>query len=253
MKRTRIWEIGTALILTLVFAAGLCVTACAEAAEYTYSEMPMKIVELDSPINNDDAAEQYIRWAFGLQKERLRMSTVPLSGANRVIYNALADLASRVAAGEETTTICEIETDSLGITRKRYTAEELGVRYAPLVHADLFNSARKIFGWNKLRLGLDGSRGDDGIRLWCRKSLWQFRDSFGFGRTVVFLAVIQLLKGLDLDLRMLLQILVLEICRFRLEGLVDDVKLILNTLAAFGCEVDEFEGFLLGEDAIWID
>ena len=45
----------------------------------------------------------------------------------------------------------------------------------------------------------------------------------------------------------------LKDCWLGLEGFIDDIELVFDALAALGCKVDDFKGFLLGVVAIGIE
>lgn len=121
-----------AILLTVSLLAAAC-TAAAEEEIYA-ADGPVITGTLDTPIGSD-AAENYIRRAFGLIGEAPRRRLAPLTGCNAVVYNALADMARAVAAGERTSTVCDIPLSLLGI-KPSYTAEELG--YSSLIVDDQF-------------------------------------------------------------------------------------------------------------------
>ena len=113
-----------ALILMICLAVVVCISAAEE--NVIYAENPLITGELDTPIDADEAAEDYILRAFGLKKDEIRLRSAALPGANNTVYLALANMAQQVAEGNQSSTRCEIPVTSI-VTKTRYTKEELNV------------------------------------------------------------------------------------------------------------------------------
>ena len=114
------------ILLTVSLLAAVCTAAAGE--EVRRVENPVAIVEMDTPVSSD-AAENYIKRAFGLIGEAPRRRSAPLSGFSETVYNALAEMVLEVVSGERSSAVCDIPftIESLGVTTTTFTAEALGV------------------------------------------------------------------------------------------------------------------------------
>ena len=88
----------------------------------------------DNGISTDDLFAEYVEIAFGqpgsyasAQKKAKGNAGSRLSGVNRAIYSYIAGQLPAIAAGEQSSTVFEINIDELGLGQISWTAEELAV------------------------------------------------------------------------------------------------------------------------------
>jgi len=122
---------GLILILVAVFSLAIAGADSLQTEEYIGEYTFPVTIETGSGISSEQAAENYIMQAFGFLDRpsggTLLDGTVELTGANKILYDELVKLVLDVAAGRETSTVCEIPLGNLGITKWSYSKDDLGV------------------------------------------------------------------------------------------------------------------------------
>ena len=80
--------------IVFLFIVCLTMVVCSAAVSATekcdeiFVDNPLTTEKSDAPINNNEAAANYILRAFGLQGDPVRTRSIPLTGSNAVILNA---------------------------------------------------------------------------------------------------------------------------------------------------------------------
>ena len=176
MKHNRIAIRTSIMILLVIMILGFVCTAHAEPA--ITAELPIVKGTEEGGLSETEAAEGYINQAFGLTGEPVRLRSASLSGKNAVILAALTDMAHEVAAGQVSSTVCEIPVNSF-LTKTRYTAEDLGVSTL-VAGSSIAQDAKEAF-YAEVASGIDMAQIIHALKANLPYEMYWFSNQYSYG------------------------------------------------------------------------